>query len=206
MMESVNVETADAADVAHTMRAGRPRSAEADQAILEATLELLAELGYGGFTMAAVIARSGVSSATLYRRYADKDDLILAALKGVKDSQWHQDTGSFESDLRSLLCTCGADMCGPAGRLMTSLIGDLMRHPEFGTLVRDRLIESGRDDLRQIFERAVARGEISKVPDAELAGELIIGPMLHHLLLGGDSPSPEYADRLLPYLLAAFRD
>ena len=64
-----------------TVRSGRPRSQAADDAILRAALDLLREHGYGGLTMASIIERAGVSSATLYRRWATKQDLVLAALE-----------------------------------------------------------------------------------------------------------------------------
>ena len=64
------------------VRPGRQRSQAADEAILSATLDLLSERGYGGFTVSAVIDRSGVSSATLYRRWPTKQQLVAAA-RGV---------------------------------------------------------------------------------------------------------------------------
>ncbi|MBU3702145.1 MAG: helix-turn-helix transcriptional regulator, partial [Acidimicrobiia bacterium] len=65
------------------VRPGRQRSEAADHAILSATLDLLSETGYGALTVAAVIARSGVSSATLYRRWPTKQDLVAAALASL---------------------------------------------------------------------------------------------------------------------------
>src|SRR2546423_1204536 len=61
-------------------RPGRQRSEAADEAILDGTLAVLAEQGYAGLTMAAVIERSGVSSATLYRRYTTKIEPVTPAI------------------------------------------------------------------------------------------------------------------------------
>ncbi|HEY6531784.1 MAG TPA: helix-turn-helix domain-containing protein, partial [Acidimicrobiales bacterium] len=83
-------------------RPGRQRSQAADQAILAATLEELAVAGYGGLTMAAVIARSGVSSATLYRRWPTKQQLVAAALASLHQEVVDIDTGSLEGDLLAL--------------------------------------------------------------------------------------------------------
>jgi AcrR family transcriptional regulator len=182
---------------------GRPRSSEADQAILDATVELMAEHGYAGLTMAAVIAKSGVSSATLYRRYADKDELVMAALECMKDGAYHLDTGSLEGDIRSLLLAVARDMHGSTGRLMVTMLGDFYMHPQFGALVRKRMIESKRKDLEAMFVRAVDRGEIAEVPDPQIASELLVGPLVHRMLLGGTPPTPAFVDRLLPYLLHA---
>src|SRR3954470_10775631 len=79
---------------------GRPRSAVADQAIMEATLEILMADGYAGLTMAGVAHRAGVSTATLYRRFRDRDEVVLSALE---DRRAHQpaapDTGTLPGDL-----------------------------------------------------------------------------------------------------------
>jgi len=62
------------------VRAGRPRDPACDAAILQATLDIFAEHGYGGVSMDGVAARAGVGKATIYRRYRSKDELMLEAL------------------------------------------------------------------------------------------------------------------------------
>src|SRR3954469_20577088 len=85
------------------VRSGRRRSQAADDAILAATLDLLREHGYGGLTMSSVIERAGVSSATLYRRWATKQDLVLAALETMRPEPTSTDTGSLVGDVRAFL-------------------------------------------------------------------------------------------------------
>ena len=58
---------------------GRPRSPEADQAIVDAALVVFAEAGYEGLTIEAVAARAGVGKATVYRRYPGKAELVFHA-------------------------------------------------------------------------------------------------------------------------------
>src|SRR3954464_12164899 len=84
-------------------RPGRQRSEAADEAILDATLAVLAEDGYAGLTMAAVIERSGVSSATLYRRYTTKAELVIAAVESLLPQPADTDTGSLEGDLGAFI-------------------------------------------------------------------------------------------------------
>src|SRR5256885_12941945 len=84
-------------------RPGRQRSEAADQAILDATLAVLAEQGYAALRIATVIERSGVSSATLYRRYATKVELVTAAVATLLPVPDEIDTGSFETDLGALI-------------------------------------------------------------------------------------------------------
>ncbi len=91
-------------------RPGRQRSEAADQAILSATLDLLAIDGYGGLTMAAVIARSGVSSATLYRRWPTKQQLVAAAVASLHAEIIDVDTGSLDGDLAAVVGSIAASM------------------------------------------------------------------------------------------------
>jgi AcrR family transcriptional regulator len=78
---------------------GRPRSTAADLAIVHATIEILLQDGYDGLTMAGVAQRAGVSTATLYRRYESKVDLVVGCITTLKD-QFHEpvDTGSLAGD------------------------------------------------------------------------------------------------------------
>ena len=80
-------------------RPGRQRSQAADEAILVATLDVLAADGYGGLTMSAVIAAAGVSSATLYRRWPTKQQLVAAALASLHQAVVDIDTGSLDGDI-----------------------------------------------------------------------------------------------------------
>src|ERR1700694_1018579 len=82
---------------------GRPRSAEADQAITASTLALLEEEGFAGLTMAGVAARAGVSTATLYRRWPSKLDLVVGVVTAWADDAPAIDTGTLAGDLAMLL-------------------------------------------------------------------------------------------------------
>ena len=93
---------------------GRPRSAEADEAILQAALELMAESGYRALTMEQVRERSGVGKATIYRRYGSKEELVAAAIVHLNsDIPLPDDTGSLQGDFaataQSVLAGRGAD-------------------------------------------------------------------------------------------------
>ena len=81
---------------------GRPRSEASHQAIIEATLELLTEAGYGSLTMEAVRTRAGVGKATIYRRWASKEELVRDAIVFVHDKFDTPDTGSLRGDYQAL--------------------------------------------------------------------------------------------------------
>src|SRR5438270_13759318 len=86
-----------------TASRGRPRSAEADAAIRQATVDLLVDDGYAGLTMSGVAHRAGVSTATLYRRWRSKLDLVVDVLALRAEESPVPDTGSLEGDCRSML-------------------------------------------------------------------------------------------------------
>ncbi len=106
-------------------RPGRPRSVEADRAILDATWTCWPRYGYARLTMEGVATDAGVGKATLYRRWSSKTELILDAIRSMKASVPHPDTGDTRSDLVTLMKRGGEperrapqrpDLGGPAGR------------------------------------------------------------------------------------------
>lgn len=80
-------------------RTGRPRSAAADEAILAATRDALVELGWSKLTMGDVSARAGVAKTTLYRRWANKNELVVDAVAELFDALELPDRGSLEADI-----------------------------------------------------------------------------------------------------------
>src|SRR5438309_1298698 len=87
----------------HSRTRGRPRSVAADKAIAEATVAIISEEGYGGLTMAGVADRAGVSTATLYRRWPSKEELVLGTVAALAPDRGDIDTGSLEGDLTEFL-------------------------------------------------------------------------------------------------------
>lgn len=186
---------------ATTLQRGRPRSVEADRAIVGATLALLEEVGYTQLTMAGVADRAGVSTATLYRRVTCKEELVVGALQSIVPDRPPVDTGSLEGDLREVLARMGETLGGRHGRLLLSLAGETVRHPTLGEAVRARLSAPLRESLVAMLARAVDRGEIPPPADSELALGLVLGPLHYRLLVSGEAITPEVLDRLVPMLL-----
>src|SRR5437763_15951568 len=115
------------AEAAGTTALGRPRSPAADLAIREATLELLADEGYAGLTMSGVASTAGVSTATLYRRWRSKVELIVGVLQEKSDERPLPDTGSLDGDCRALLHGMVDAMNAShvsSGAIMSALIGE----------------------------------------------------------------------------------
>jgi AcrR family transcriptional regulator len=185
------------ASLSTTPGRGRPRSTAADLAIVHATIEILLQDGYDGLTMAGVAQRAGVSTATLYRRYESKIDLVVGCITTLKD-EFHEpvDTGSLAGDIRALVLEgCAAFTSATAG-LMKALIGEVQRNPELGEAVRERTLSQRNDHGLRLIELAVERGEIPPPADPELALQMIMGPFVFRSLVTGEPVDGDFADHL----------
>jgi AcrR family transcriptional regulator len=207
-MSDVPSATADVA--APRNRPGRQRSEAADQAILAAALEVLAEDGYGGMTMAAVIARAGVSSATLYRRWPTKQELVAAALASLHPAIVDDDTGALEDDLVAFVRSVARSMSVRREDIHQDIAVALSGEPEFRAAVNEKFVAPRVAVLSRILERAQARGELgSGEPGrrltAEAATSFVIGPLHHRVYVMGKPASPAFQRGVVVAAVASLR-
>jgi AcrR family transcriptional regulator len=183
---------------------GRPRSAEADRAILDAAGSLLAERGLNGMSIEEVAARAGVGKATIYRRWPSKGLLALDAFMIMfRSLQPPVDTGSLRGDLLSALrAWVRAVTNTPAGRLLASLIAEAQHDPELHAAWRSRVLEPLRAQHRVVLERAVARGEVSPAVDQDVVLDLFFGAAQHRLLLGHLELTESFVESVVDVLLS----
>ncbi|HEX5300529.1 MAG TPA: TetR/AcrR family transcriptional regulator [Streptosporangiaceae bacterium] len=165
---------------------GRPRSAEADRAILTATADLLAERGLAAMSIEEVAARAGVGKTTIYRRWPSKGLLALDAFViSFRAEQPLPDTGSLRGDLLSALHAWVRAVTQTAmGPMLTGLIAEAQHDPELRGAWRDRVLEPLRSQHRVMLDRAVSRGEIAASVDRDVVLDLFFGAAEHRLLLG----------------------
>lgn len=187
-----------------TVARGRPRSPEADAAIRQATVDLLATEGYANLTMSGVATEAGVSTATLYRRWSSKLELVVDVLAARAEEQPVPDTGSLEGDCRAIVHTLvDKARTTPSTPLLAGLVGEIPRNPELGEALRATLIGPRRQAFNEVFARAAKRGELRKGVDAELAADLLFGPLYHRLLFTGAPVTAKVADELADLVLKA---
>jgi AcrR family transcriptional regulator len=156
--------------------AGRPRSEEAHRAILDATLELLVEVGFSGLTVEGVAQRAGVGKATIYRRWPSKLPLVVEAFRQLPALE-EVDTGDLVDDLTAMLRSyLQLFNSTPLATVLPSLAGERAHNPELSKLF-DPVMRERRQPLIRVLERAVARGELPEDLDLELAADLIVGPI-----------------------------
>lgn len=183
---------------------GRPRSAEADQAIALATTALLEEEGYSAMTMQGVAARAGVSTATLYRRWPCKQDLVVATLKSLITKKPESiDTGSLAGDLDELLHKVAAKLSSDDGQLLKGIVGEAMLNPALAQALRDGMERQPLPQVLEIVRRAVARSEIPEPADDDLVVGLVMGVMHERWLLSDKPLTDQDIKTLVPMLVRA---
>ncbi len=158
---------------------GRPRSAQAHKAIIDATLELLAEEGFQGLSIEAVAARAGVGKTTIYRRWASKEELVMEAILQVQIDVQVVDTGNFRNDLATLLKTVYQGIMAypyPSfGKLVLKFIGEYLTNPEIFQGALTQLIFPRFQRFIHMVEQAKAREEIRGDIEPELVIDLVVG-------------------------------
>jgi AcrR family transcriptional regulator len=185
-------------------RRGRPRSEQADRAILQAAAELLAERGLGGMSIEEVAARAGVGKTTIYRRWTSRGTLALDAfLTEFQGQQPLPDTGSLRGDLLAALRAWIRSVTRTsAGPILAGLIAEAQRDPELAVAWRERVVGRLRDQHKIMLDRAVERGEISARTDYEVVLDLVFGAAYHRLLHGHQPLTDKFANRVVDIVVA----
>jgi AcrR family transcriptional regulator len=178
---------------------GRPRRATARPAIIEATLELLAEGGFQGTTIDAIADRAGVGRNTIYRRWDAKEELIADALYELSaDLDVHEgdDVSALMLDWIRDFVRLFADPV--FGQILPSVLGELRRNPVFAEVYAQRVVRPRYDALLALLTEAVERGELRRDLNVEQVADLLSGAPFVRLLPVGLPPVTEgYAEELL---------
>lgn len=186
----------DAAIPDATCRPGRRRDPGKDEAILQATRELLIERGYEAMTMDAVAERAGVGKATVYRRWSSKPRLTVDSLLCAKQLNADEvpDTGSLREDLLAV-ATLATRMKND--ELMSGLIVAVKAEPEVAGVFHEQFVAGRVRLMRTLLERARERGEVH--PEADLDMIAAVGPaMIHYRKLVAHLPmDTEFLERLI---------
>jgi AcrR family transcriptional regulator len=168
---------------------GRPRSDRIHEAILDATLDLLREVGFSGLAIESVATRAGVGKATIYRRWTSKVPLVIEAMQRIPEIPT-PDTGSLSGDLTALLrSSIDVLRSTPLAHVLPSLVGERNRDEELSDAL-DAFVAERRRPLLGILERAVERAELPPAADLELGVDLILGPFVVRLFFTAGPVDP----------------
>jgi AcrR family transcriptional regulator len=161
----------------------RPRSVEAHEKVMRAAIELFGERGIEATSMDAIAQSSGVSKATIYNHWADKEALLMEVmlyLNGLEREPEDVDSGDLCHDLATVLTRRPpGELDAARDRMMPSLIAYSAVHTEFGKAWRHRVMERPRLCLKRILRRGIERGLLPATLDLDLSMAILLGPMLY---------------------------
>lgn len=185
-----------------TPGAGRPRDPRIDAAILQATAELLVEIGYSNVTMAAVAERAGTTKTALYRRWSSKAELVHEAAFPVTPTAIESPPGDIAADLRAMIEAARDVFTSPVVRAaLPGLIADMSADADLTGRVGARFTDLFAA-VRTRLQGAVERGEVRPDVNPDRLVDLIGGATLLALLQAPDDlAGPAWIDGTTDILL-----
>jgi AcrR family transcriptional regulator len=180
---------------------GRQLDATRDAALRDAALELLAEIGYDRLSIDAVASRARASKMTIYRRWRGKAELVVDALSGLRKPGEAPDTGTLRGDLEILASRSDNPDVRFDAKLVLGVVSALARNPELRKVIREQFFCRGGDRVRQVFERAAARGEIPRDRNLDLLVSVFPALVIHHLLIFGELPDAGFTTQVIDELI-----
>ncbi|MDT0450855.1 TetR/AcrR family transcriptional regulator [Streptomyces hesseae] len=191
-------------------RTGRPRNAEADRAILDATRAALVELGWGKLTLGDVATRAGVAKTTLYRRWAGKNELVVDAVAALFDEHLElPDRGSLQADIEGVVLQFAALLERPETKTaLMAVVAESTRDDALRDRIRSAIVDRQKSLVLLGRARAQARGELPYEEDtaaahrnADLIFDVIAGAVVHRTLVSAKPVDPEWASGLAGLLV-----
>lgn len=163
---------------------GRPRSQQIDDALITATLELLAEQGYPGVSLEAVARRAGTSRPSIYRRWSGRTPLVLTAVAARLDIPAPPDTGCTLCDIDESFNVFLSAYRTIRPDVLSALYADCAPDPELRAQYLATIMEPARTAVGHTLDRAVARGDLRDTIDRDLLLDMV-GSLVHYRAMFG---------------------
>jgi AcrR family transcriptional regulator len=190
-------------------RAGRPRSAAADAAILAATRAALVELGWSKLTLGDVAVRAGVAKTTLYRRWAGKNELVVDAVAELFDELRVPDRGSLAADIEGVVLQFASILARPEARSgLMAVVAESTRDDALRERIRASIVDRQKRLVLVGRARAQKRGELPPEADPEEAArtvdlifDMVAGAVVHRTLVSAEPADEEWVRNFARVLL-----
>jgi AcrR family transcriptional regulator len=153
------------------------RSAKVRVAVLQSTLQALAEHGYSGLTISEIARRSGVHATSIQRRWVALENVLLEAVLGYSQQKLPiPNTGSLRGDLLAFGRSLTRYLATPIGETVLRTLAAAEDNPTLAAN-RAQIIKARYDATRVMGERAAERGELRPGIDPQIAVELLVAPL-----------------------------
>ena len=170
-----------------------PREAE----LLAVTLRLLQEHGYDQLTIDAVASAARASKATVYRRWASKAELVLAAfIEGVRQVAVAPNTGTLRGDLLQLGETCGQHGLEHASTIRAVMV-EVSRHAALNDALQEQFLKQRKAMIQHVLQQAVDRGEIAQDVVTDELWDLLPGYLIFRSIIPGRPPTRDTVQALV---------
>lgn len=182
---------------------GRPRNARADAAIIDAVFELLISgRSADALSIEAVAAKAGVGKATIYRRWPNKEALLIDVVSTMKGPLPVPAGESVRDDLVMLVSAMRNKRMEHYGKVTACLLPEFVKSPEMHEIYQS-IIELRRDVMRQVLRRGISNGELRADLDVELTLLMLSGPTIAQNMLRWNPAVPDegYAEKLVDAVL-----
>lgn len=189
------------ATAAPPLRRPGGRSARVVASVLAATIDVLIDRGYQGLSIYEIAERSGVHETSIYRRWGTKAALVTDTVIRTAAENTSIDTGSFHGDMHALLRRVIGWLNTPLGKAVSQVVAS--QDPNLLAL-RQQYWNSRLNNVSEILERAIARGEVPKSLDPRLVMEICAGPTMLHGI-SGMPVTPGYLKTLLDRVIPALQ-
>lgn len=181
---------------------GRPRSVKSHQAMLQATLELLGEVGFDNMSIEAIAKRAKIGKTTIYRRYSSKEELVADAIESIRENVVIPDTGNLWGDIEELIENAAQITLSPLGKqAVAMIISSAASNSQFAQIYWTKYLQPRRQAFAIVLERAKARNEIPEDTDSGLIFDAMSGIMLYATIFPSSNESwSAYVKRALSLL------
>jgi AcrR family transcriptional regulator len=182
----------------------RTLSVAAHDKALEAAIELIADRGIDATRVDAIAQASGVSKATLYKHWKNRDELLLDAIGRLSEQYPVFDSGDTRADLIAFLgYLVQRKRSEHAARTWPRIIAHGCLNSEFARLLRQRFTAPARERFIELLKRGVTRGDLPRDLDLDFARDLLIGPIMHRRIHGTKIP-PDLPERVVDLFWSGF--
>jgi AcrR family transcriptional regulator len=185
---------------------GRPRSEQARQEILEAAYKLLRDKGFNAVGSHEIAQAAGVSSATLYRWWKSKEEILLdACFEHMKPVLAIPETRSALTRLRHYVLRAREFLVSEEGAVMARVLTGIHEDKRLHQMFLERYVKQRRQIQRAIIEDAIASGELKPTTDPELLIDALSGPLFFRWLQGHAPLDRGFAQSIFDKVIPAFQ-